>query len=285
MSRVYSSFPENYELIDAGGGKKLERWGSVLTIRPENLAYFPSSLSFKEWQQMAHWEFVPDKPASLNGQWKLLKQGAPKEWEVRFSGICMNLAITGNKHIGLFPEQQYNWQFIQDILKPEHRFLNLFAYTGAASLAGRLTGAEVTHVDSVRNMLDWGRRNMESSSLADVKWVLEDARKFVNRECKRGNRYDLVQMDPPAWGLGAKGEKWRIEDLLPELLRETAELLRPNGTLIVNTYSPKITLSDLQQMVRILAPECTGEVHELWMETTHGKHLHYGLVARVKRHN
>jgi 23S rRNA (cytosine1962-C5)-methyltransferase len=283
MARIYSPFPENYALLDAGGGRKLERWGNVVTIRPENLAYFPASLKDAEWKQLADWEFLPDKPASLNGKWKALKPTAPKSWEFRSGDCCLQLEITGNKHIGLFPEQQYNWQFIREVLSPEKRFLNLFAYTGAASLMGRTTGAEVTHVDSVRAMLDWARVNMELSHLNDIRWVLEDARKFVNRELKRGNRYDLIQMDPPAWGLGAKGEKWRIEDLLPDLMQEAMGLLNKGGTLIVNTYSPKIELKDLQQIVRALPGKHTSTVEELWMESESGKKLFYGLVARISR--
>lgn len=287
MSRVYSTFPENYELIDAGAGRKLERWGDVITIRPENLAYFQPTLAPDAWKNLAHWEFLPDTasagkigPASLKGKWVALKPAAT-QWDFRTDELAFQLEITSNKHIGLFPEQAYNWRFIRSELKPGSRFLNLFAYTGAASLFGRMTGAEVVHVDSVRAMLDWASKNMEKSSLSDIKWVLEDARKFVNRERKRGNRYNLIQMDPPAWGLGAKGEKWRIEDLLPDLIHEALELLLPGGTLIVNTYSPKIRPEDLQAML----PQdgFSGEVHELWMETTHGKHLHYGLLARIRR--
>lgn len=283
MSLVYCPFPENYELIDAGGGRKLERWGTVITIRPEHQAYFPPTLQFAEWKEMAHWEFVPEKPTSLTGKWKSLKPDAPQSWIFSSQGIRLNLQITGNKHIGIFPEQHYNWEFIQTSLQADQRFLNLFAYTGAASLIGRLTGAEVTHVDSVRGMLDWGRMNMESSGLNDIRWVLEDARKFVNRELKRGNKYDLIQMDPPAWGLGAKGEKWKIEDLLPDLISEALSLLQPNGTLIVNTYSPKMELKDLQQIVRQLPSSYQSEVNELWMETKHGKRLYFGLVGRITR--
>lgn len=283
MARVYSTFPEGYELIDAGGGRKLERWGKVVTIRPEHQAYFSPSLTPSEWNEHAGWEFLPDRPGSLNGKWKQLAPGAPDVWELYTEGFSARLSITGNKHIGLFPEQQYNWQFIRELLNPSKRFLNLFAYTGAASVAGRSTGAEVTHVDSVRAMIDWARQNMELSGLSDIRWVVEDARKFVNRELKRGNRYDLVQMDPPAWGLGAKGEKWKLEELLPDLLQEASELLLPGGTLIVNTYSPKLDENALRELVKALPGQFSGAVDELWMETTHGKQLFYGLIARIRR--
>lgn len=283
MQRVYAPFPEQYELIDAGGGRKLERWGKIVTIRPEHQAYFPSGLSPKEWQQLAHWEFVPQSPGSLNGKWKAVKNGSPKNWEFHHDNLRILLELTSNKHLGIFPEQHYNWQFIREFLSEEKRFLNLFAYTGVASLVGKATGAEVVHVDAVRTMLDWARQNMEVSQLHDIKWVLEDARKFVNRERKRGNRYDLVQMDPPAWGLGAKGEKWRIEDLLETLILEAIELLNPNGVLIVNTYSPKITLEDLETMLKGLPAGFSFEAHELWLESTSGKKLFYGLVGRIRK--
>jgi 23S rRNA (cytosine1962-C5)-methyltransferase len=283
MSQIYCPFPENYELIDAGGGKKLERWGELITIRPEHQAYFPAGLKPQEWKALAHWEFVSDTPASLNGKWKALKPPAPKSWVFHSGNMHVQLELTSNKHIGIFPEQYYNWQFIAATLLPQQRFLNLFAYTGVASLVGRTTGAEVTHVDAVRAMLDWARLNMETSGLNGIRWVLEDARKFVNRELKRGNRYDLIQMDPPAWGLGAKGEKWRIEDLLPSLIEEAGALLSSKGTLIINTYSPKIELKDLNRILHRLPREFTAEAHELWMESTSGKRLYFGLVGRVRK--
>lgn len=283
MSKIYGGFPENYELIDAGGGRKLERWGTVITIRPEHQAYFAPALSAAEWKAQAHWEFLPEKPASLNGKWKALKPNVPKQWVFPTSGIRLHAEITGNKHIGLFPEQSYNWKFIQQHLKAGQRFLNLFAYTGAASLIGRTTGAEVTHVDSVRTMIDWARINMETTGLNDIRWVVEDALKFVNREIKRGNKYDLIQMDPPAWGLGAKGEKWKIEELLPDLIREGLDLLNRKGTLIINTYSPKVELEDLRQVIRLIDTRVSADVQELWMKTTTGKSLFYGLVARITK--
>lgn len=283
MSRVYCSFPENYELIDAGGGRKLERWGEIVTIRPEHQAYFPAVLSLAEWQQQAHWEFIPQKPNSINGTWKCLKKGTPEQWLYRYMGVSANLETNSNKHIGVFPEQHYNWTYIRESLSEGQRFLNLFAYTGMASLIGRTTGAEVTHVDSMRGTLDKARQNMESSGLSDIKWVLEDALKFVKREVKRGNKYDLVQMDPPAWGLGAKGEKWQIEALLPTLLEEGMELLNPEGRLIINTYSPRVEQKEMERLIARLPKMKSAEVNELWMKSTTGKVLYFGIVARLTR--
>lgn len=282
--KVFATFPENYELIDAGGGRKLERWGNIITIRPEHQAYFGASLTPKQWKELAHWEFVPLSEGALNGTWKALKTTAPKVWTMHIGSLQFNLQITTNKHIGLFPEQHYNWEYLTTHLQSEKRFLNAFAYTGASSLFARLTGAEVIHCDSVRAMLDWGRQNMESSHLEGIKWVLEDALKFISRENKRGNTYDIVQMDPPAWGIGAKGEKWKLEQLLPSLLTEATALIAPKGTLILNTYSPKITSEKLNEITAAYSHQFTIQHAELWMETSHGKKMYFGIVSHFKRH-
>jgi 23S rRNA (cytosine1962-C5)-methyltransferase len=280
--KSFAAFPENYELIDAGNGRKLERWGTVTTIRPEHQAYFGAVLSRKEWSTLADWEFIPKSEGSLQGVWKKLKPQAPVEWLFSSSGLVFNLKITNNKHVGLFPEQQINWKFLSDHLNESKRFLNAFAYTGAASLFGRKTGAEVIHCDSVKPMLDWGRQNQLSSGLDGIKWVHEDALKFIRREVKRGNRYDIVQLDPPAWGLGAKGEKWTVEELLGTLIAESIQLLSESGVLILNTYSPKVDSAFIQKIARDLSiPDKRLSNSELWFKTTSGKELYYGIVTRI----
>lgn len=277
-----ANFPENYELIDAGGGRKLERWGAITTIRPEHQAYFGAVLSKKEWSNLADWEFIPKSEGSLQGNWKKLNPQAPEEWYFESSGLVFNLRITNNKHLGLFPEQQFNWEFISTHLNASKRFLNAFAYTGAASLFGRKTGAEVTHCDSVKNMLDWGKKNQAASNLEGIKWVHEDALKFIQREVKRGNAYDLVQLDPPAWGIGAKGEKWKLEELLGTLIAEAIQLLSKSGVLILNTYSPKVDTSFIQRITKELhIPDKQVTHTELWFKTTSGKELYYGIVTRI----
>lgn len=277
-----ANFPENYELIDAGGGRKLERWGAITTIRPEHQAYFGAVLSKKEWSNLADWEFIPKSEGSLQGNWKKLNPQAPEEWHFESSGLVLNLRITNNKHLGLFPEQQFNWEFISTHLNASKRFLNAFAYTGAASLFGRKTGAEVTHCDSVKNMLDWGKKNQAASNLEGIKWVHEDALKFIQREVKRGNAYDLVQLDPPAWGIGAKGEKWKLEELLGTLIAEAIQLLSKSGVLILNTYSPKVDTSFIQRITKELRIPDKQVTHtELWFKTTSGKELYYGIVTRI----
>lgn len=277
--KVFTEGWQDYELIDAGGGKKLERWGTVLTIRPEVQAYFRSDKSFDEWRKLAHWEFIPK--GAQSGVWKPLKKNVPKEWTIRYGSLNFHLRLTKFKHLGLFPEQRVNWDFIREHLNTESRFMNLFAYTGAASIVARNAGAETVHVDSVRQLISWARENMESSRLMNIKWVHEDALKFAQREVKRGNKYDAIVMDPPAWGIGAKNEKWKLEDKLDELLGSASELLTEEGCLVVNTYSPKVEGALLQELAQLYFGNRNCEVAELWMKTTSGKDLYYGNLLRI----
>lgn len=279
FERIYSKPWQDYELIDAGGGKKLERWGNILTIRPEVQAYFKSEKTFDEWRKMAHWEFVPK--GSQNGNWKALKPNSPKAWTIKFEKLTFHLELTKFKHVGLFPEQRANWDFIKDRLESEDRFLNLFAYTGAASCVARYQGAETFHVDSVKQLISWAKQNMEESRLLNIRWVLDDALKFATREAKRGNKYKGIIMDPPAWGLGAKGEKWKLEEKIDELLSTAAELLDEDGFLIMNTYSPTLDNEMIQSLTELYFPNHSCDIKELWMKTTTGKELYYGNLLRV----
>lgn len=281
--KVYASFPENYELIDAGNELKLERWGDYITIRPEHQAYFKSGLPMNEWRKLAHWEFIPSSLGSLNGEWKKLQPEAPEHWEITISGLQFALQITSNKHIGLFPEQHENWKFIGNFLTAQQRFLNAFAYTGAASCFGAKTGAEIVHCDSVKGMIDWGKLNAELSGTPSIKWVLEDAFKFISREIKRGNKYHLVQLDPPAWGMGTNKEKWKLERDLPNLIENALELLEKGGTLIVNTYSPKMGKEKIDAILKQLDSNFKSTNEELWMKSTSGKALYYGVLTRISR--
>lgn len=277
--RIYSTPWPDYELIDAGGGKKLERWGTIITIRPEVQAYFKTEKTFKEWEQVAHWEFVAR--GSKSGSWKALKKNVPKEWIITFEKLKFNIELTKFKHVGLFPEQRTNWDFLQKRITADDKFLNLFAYTGAASCAARYTGAETYHVDSVKQLITWAKKNMDASRMLNIKWVLEDALKFAAREQKRGNKYKGIIMDPPAWGIGAKGEQWKLEEKIDELLGTAANLLEENGFLIMNTYSPTLDLPMIKSLAGLYFPTRNFEVKELWMKTTSGKDLYYGNLLRV----
>lgn len=271
----------NYELIDAGGGKKLERWGEVITIRPEVQAYFSTGKPFSEWQTLAHWEFI--EKGGNSGTWKQLKKGAPEDWYISYKDLTFELSLTKFKHVGIFPEQCENWEFLSKHLNEGDSLLNLFAYTGAASVISRRTGAEVVHCDSVKQLITWARNNMENSGLEGIRWVHEDALKFASRELKRGKKYKGLIMDPPAWGIGARNEKWKLEDRLESLVETASQLIEPSGFLILNTYSPKVDLPFLHRLNEKLLSHFTTEINELWMETTTGKSLYYGNLLRAVR--
>jgi 23S rRNA (cytosine1962-C5)-methyltransferase len=278
--KFFSQGWEDYELIDAGGGKKLERWGKIITIRPEIQAYFKSELQFNEWRKMAHWEFHEGK--GQTGNWKSLNK-APQIWTIQFKGLTLKLELTQFKHIGIFPEQRLNWDFILNELEPGNKFLNLFAYTGIASCVAKKTRADVVHVDSVKNLISWSKENMENSNLSDIRWVHEDALKFINREVKRNNLYNGIIMDPPAWGLGAKGEKWKLEDHIDDLVSMSAKLLERDGFVIMNTYSPSISYEFLKEMLPLYFDEKDIALNELWMQTSTAKQLYYGNLVRIQK--
>ncbi len=269
----------DYELLDAGDGKKLERWGEVITIRPDLQAYFKPGWPYAQWQEMANWEF--EEQSSTQGRWRSIKAHSPEQWTIAYGKLNFGLKLTKFKHVGLFPEQQANWHFIQEQVCAGQKILNIFAYTGAASLVASDKGAEVVHVDSVKQMLTWAKNNMERSTLSDIKWVLEDALKFAQRELKRGNTYDGIIMDPPAWGLGAKGEKWILENHLSSLIETAHGLMNPKAFLILNTYSPKVELLDLTKSAELYFPANQMQIKQLWMQTKTGKELFCGNLLRA----
>lgn len=277
--RIYSAGWDDYELMDAGNGKKLERWGNITTIRPDLQAYFKPGDTEQVWRATADWEFI--ETGKHSGVWQALKADTPKRWVIRYRDLQLQLELTRYKHLGLFPEQRCNWEFISEHLPSDGRFLNLFAYTGAASCVARQTGAETLHVDSVKQLLTWAHDNMVNSGLTDIKWVREDALKFVERELKRGKTYHGILMDPPAWGLGAKGEQWKLEHKLESLIASAQALLAKNGFLVLNTYSPSVSLTDIKRLAhRYFKPDNT-RYSELWMKTSTDKELYYGNVLRA----
>jgi len=279
MKRIYSSHWSDYELIDAGNDKKLERWGEIITIRPDRNAYFSPILSDKEWKLKAHFEFIEE--TTSKGVWKTLKKNTPKEWQINYKNCIFNLRLTQFKHIGIFPEQQTNWDFIKSNIKPKERFLNLFAYTGGASLVANSAKADVFHCDSVKQVISWSKENMESSNQENIHWVFDDALKFATKEVKRGKKYDGIIMDPPAFGIGAKKERWKIETKFPELVKIASQLLTENGFLIINTYSPKLKEENTCNIVKEYFPTKKIQVDKLSLKTTTGKTLEYGELTRV----
>ena len=279
MQRIYSHHWSDYELIDAGDNRKLERWGEIITIRPERNAYFSPVLSNKEWKEKAHFEFI--EQTTKSGTWKTLKQNTPTEWKINFKDCVFNLHLTKFKHIGIFPEQRTNWDFIKTNLKSGNKLLNLFAHTGGSSLIASSIGSHVNHCDSVKQIITWAKQNMESSNLSNIHWVLDDALKFAQREMKRGNKYDGIIMDPPAYGIGAKKERWIIESKFPELVEVSSHLLNENGFLIINTYSPKLNEEQILKTAKKYFPTKKIEINKLCIKSTSGKVIEYGELTKV----
>ena len=280
-SDLFTQSWDDYELIDAGGSRKLERWGKIITIRPEIQAYFHSGLPFSEWKKMAHWEFIEKK--GTKGVWKQLAKQAPRSSTIRYKRLQFHVELTKFKHLGLFPEQRTNWDYIEAHVNADDRFLNLFAYTGAASCAARNKGADTLHVDSVKPMISWAKKNMELSRLMNIRWVHEDALKYLKREEKRGNKYDSIIMDPPVWGIGANGERWKLEDQIDSLLSAGSNVLSDDGFLILNTYSPTIKNDTLKELVSMYFPNRKFQVSHLNMNTKTSKKLYFGELVRIEK--
>ena len=277
--KLFTTGWDDYELIDVGGLKKLERWGDIITIRPESQAYFKSEKSIQEWKKIANWEFqLTDKK---NGKWISLKEHSPREWAINYNSLVFNLKLTKFKHLGLFPEQRCNWDYILNSITNKHSFLNLFAYTGAASCAARAKKARVYHVDSVKQIVSWADKNMKASSLNNIYWINDDALKFAKREEKRKNLHDCIILDPPAWGYGVKKERWKLEVLLEELLLCCEKILKKEGHLILNTYSPSLDKNQLYQTVKRVFPKSKTTFFELWMKSSSNKELYFGNLVRI----
>lgn len=286
---------DDYELIDSGDFEKLERFGRYVTRRPEPQAIWHKGLSEGEWQRMADASFLRDKRSDERGEWRV-KEGLPSRWVINYNyqkmHLKMRLAFTSFKHVGIFPEQAENWNFIYDNVEQisarrgrNARVLNLFAYTGGATLAARSAGADVTHVEAVKQVVTWSRENMELSGLEGVRWMVEDALKFVRREVRRGNRYDGIILDPPAYGRGPEGEKWVLEEQIGEMLKLCAELLEATDAfLVLNLYSMGLSAMLARTAVRQAFGQPKREqAGELYFADRGGKELPLGTYYRFVR--
>ncbi len=284
----------DYELLDTGEGEKLERFGRYVVRRPEPQAIWRKSLSEKEWLK-ADASFLRDQKSEERGEWRL-KPEMPSRWMVHIDykdmHLAMRLALTSFKHVGIFPEQAANWEFIYDTITDlrqkgieRPKVLNLFAYTGGATLAARAAGADVTHVDSVKQVVTWSRENMESSGLDGVRWIVEDATKFVEREVRRSNKYNGIILDPPAYGRGANGEKWVLEDDICNMLEQCAKLLeKDNAFLVFNLYSMGLSA----MLARTAVHQAFGapkmeQMGELYFEDRANKQIPFGTYYRFRR--
>lgn len=286
---------QEYELIDSGDFEKLERFGRWITRRPEPQAIWRKSLGEEQWQKLATASFRREAGSDERGRWSLSPK-QPEQWRIAYpigSGrIVMRLGLTSFKHVGIFPEQADNWNFIYNSIREQlastptqrPKVLNMFAYTGGASLAAAAAGAEVTHIDSVRQCITWARENMEQSGLDGIRWVVEDALKFARREAKRGHLYNGIILDPPAYGRGPEGEKWVLEQNITEMLSLCAEILSPGGFLVLNLYSMGLSAllakSAVNQLIKNPSFEQFGE---LYFTDRAGKALPLGVYYRCKK--
>src|SRR5690606_1421819 len=280
---------KDYELLDCGNSEKLERFGERILIRPEPQAIWDKGLSEEEWERLADTRFRAR--SATTGNWLKKKASLPDRWHLRYKtpdlDLKFRLALTSFKHVGVFPEQAVNWDFIASSIKKiktsQVRFLNLFAYTGGASLAARQAGADTTHVDSSKQVITWGNENMQLSGLDNIRWIVDDAIKFVKREVRRGKKYHGIILDPPAYGHGPKGEKWKLEDHINDLIKEVIRLLdEKEHFLILNTYSlgfSALVVENLMESVSGTPPE----IGELYLQAGTGSRLPLGVWGRLSR--
>jgi 23S rRNA (cytosine1962-C5)-methyltransferase len=282
---------QDYELLDCGNFKKLERFGKYVLIRPEPQAIWPSAMDKKKWESLAYVEFIPS--GSHSGKWKKLKD-MPDNWKIQYelknnTILSFHLSLTSFKHVGIFPEQSINWDKILSFANSQSNLsgLNLFAYTGGATLAANASGIRMTHVDSIKQVVSWANRNRELSNQPDtIRWMVDDAFSFVEKEVRRMKTYDFIVLDPPSYGHGPKGEKWKLEGQLQALTDNVIKLLNPDRHLmIMNVYS--LGFSSLI-LYNLLLPyseklQSTLEIGEIAIRSRTGKLLPLGNVAWLSK--
>ena len=294
---------KDYELLDSGRGMKLERFGGYVLARPEPKALWDKNMTDQEWDRLTHTRFTPGAGFGKagkedSGTWDRLK-AMPDQWWIKYrlsGGTFMNLrlGLTSFKHVGVFPEQAANWEYIfrntsQIAASMEQRpkVLNLFAYTGAASLAARAAGADVTHLDSVRQVVTWAHENQDRSGLDGIRWVVEDAMKFAKREARRGNVYNGIILDPPAYGHGPDGEKWKLDECLFDMMRSVGQILAPqNSFMVLNLYSNGFSAVLGETVVRQalgLKSDTPLDSGELALKDKFGKILPLSIFVRLRR--
>lgn len=241
---------KDYEVLDTSGGEKLERWGDYLLVRPDPQVIWNTPKDLPGWRKMNGHYYRSSKGG---GEWEFFN--LPKQWEIAYKDLRFNLKPFSFKHTGLFPEQAVNWDWFSDKIKNAGRpvkVLNLFAYTGGATLAAAAAGAAVTHVDASKGMVNWAKENAKSSGLeaAPIRWLVDDCMKFVEREIRRGNHYDGIIMDPPSYGRGPKGEIWKIEDSIYDFIKLCTQILSDTPLFfLVNSYTTGLAPAVLTYML------------------------------------
>lgn len=244
---------QDYCLIDTADGERLERWGDVVLIRPDPQIIWKCRGTAPEWQS-AHAKY--NRSSSGGGSWDY-RRNLPESWQIKYGGLTFMVKPTGFKHTGLFPEQAVNWDYCSELIRAANRpinVLNLFAYTGGATLACANAGASVCHCDAVKGMVDWARTNAKLSGLSDkpIRWIVDDAMKFIGREIRRGTRYDGIILDPPSYGRGTNGEMWKLEDSIYELMMSVTELLSDNPLFVLlNSYTTGLSPSVMSYLMEM----------------------------------
>lgn len=252
---------KDYEILDCSDGEKLERWGNYLLVRPDPQIIWDTPKKNRGWKEMnGHYH----RSKKGGGEWEFFS--LPQQWQIHYGSLTFNLKPFSFKHTGLFPEQATNWDWFSEKIKNAGRpvkVLNLFAYTGGATLAAAAAGAQVTHVDASKGMVTWAKENAVSSGLGDapIRWLVDDCVKFVEREIRRGNTYDAIIMDPPSYGRGPKGEIWKIEDMIHPLIKLCTKILSKDALFfLVNSYTTGLAPAVLTYMISTELKPWNGHV-------------------------
>ncbi len=243
-----------YQILDMSEGMKLENWNGKELLRPDPQIIWNKKMKPEYWDKV---DAIYHRNNKGGGNWEIKNKKLPESWQIHYNNLTFNVKLMGFKHTGLFPEQAYNWNYIINKIQKAQRkvkVLNLFAYTGAASVAALSAGAEVVHVDSSRGMVDWAKENVAASGLEDkpIRFIVDDVIKFVKREIRRGNKYDIIIMDPPSFGRGANGEIWDIEKDLYPLVELCTEILSEKPLLfLINSYTTGLSMTVLENVLNL----------------------------------
>ncbi len=249
---IIASDWKDYEVLDASDGEKLERWGNYILVRPDPQVIWHTDKSHRGWKHPnAHYH----RSSKGGGEWEFFD--LPEEWTINYKEMTFNLKPFAFKHTGIFPEQAANWDWAADLIsrRPGAKVLNLFAYTGGATVSALCAGASVTHVDASKGMVTWAKENAVSTGVVNnpVRWLVDDCVKFVEREIRRGNKYDAIIMDPPSYGRGPKGETWKIDDCVFDLIRKSSELLSDRPLFfLINSYTTGLQPGVLKAMTDLV---------------------------------
>ncbi len=254
---------KDYELLDCSDGERLERWGEIILIRPDPQVIWKTPKKHPMWKN-ANARYL--RSSTGGGHWEVLKK-TPDAWRVNYKNLSFNVKTMGFKHTGIFPEQAVNWDFTAELIKSAGRpvkVLNLFSYTGCATVSALKAGAQVVHVDASKGMVAWAKDNAAASSVADrpVRWIVDDCIKFVQREIRRGNKYDIIIMDPPSYGRGPGGEVWKLEDEVYGFVELCTQVLSDDPiAVLINSYTTGLSPAVMQYILgSLVVPKFGGEV-------------------------